>query len=318
MYGTSRGPRGLLFLRVLFLFLVFANPTNALGKTPICDFRTIQSEFAAGLQHYKAKKYAGAIGRWQPLAEQGFPPAQGRMAWLIGNGFGRKAALEKATFWAWLGSWGGDVGGARLLQRLKKALPDAKFKKAIAKAKSWRPNIPDCWDGKPSVNLKPDGRNIHFRKYLITIDDSLPEKSLEAFSGGMRMAIETAYRAIPIAPFFLPAIDVFEIIPSDKYDRYVGWKRGAHANVMLVSLGNFLDSDPSFLALAITQEAIRMVFSRTPEAYYVDPFVRSYKKKNFYGSNPNFSLGEYFIALILHRKMAMAPAVLCPVLDTRN
>ncbi len=250
----------------------------------VCDLASLLAEYKTGLDRHRGKDYVGALAHWRPLAEQGFPPAQSRLAWLHGKGLGVKADVQKSAFWALVAAREADASGRLMASRLRKDLTQADFAKAERRARSWRPLMPDCWENHEGKSERLDKRRLRLGKYLIIVNEKLPDKVVEPIFKKMRQVLASVGEAHPLAPLFLPAIDAFVIFPSDRNDRYVGWRSEGPGNVLLLSLGNFLDDRPTFVGRMIFLEAARWVFANTPGSRFVDPLVATHKNKKLYGT----------------------------------
>jgi hypothetical protein len=267
----------------VFVYFALLTPT-APHAGAVCDLASLLAEYKTGLNRHRDKDYVGALARWRPLAEQGFPPAQSRLAWLHGKGLGVKADIKESAFWALIAARGEDASGRLMASRLRKNLTQADFAKAERRARSWRPLMPDCWENHKGKSERLDKRRLRLGKYLIIVNKQLPDEVAELVFNKMRQVLATAGGTHPLAPLVLPAIDAFVIVPSDRYDRYVGWWTGGPGNVLLLSRGNFFDDRLTFVGRMIFLEAARWVFANTPGSRFIDPLVATHKNKKLYGT----------------------------------
>ncbi len=266
----------------LVCFMLLSPSAPQAGE--ICDMASLIAAYKTGLERHQGKNYAAALVNWRSLAKQGFPPAQSRLAWLYGKGLGVKADVQKSAFWALIAARGRDAHGRLMASKLRKKLTQADFAEAERRAQSWRPLMPDCWRSHEGKSKRLEKCRLRLGKYLIIINEQLPDKVVEPIFKKMRQILANAGKIHTLAPLFLPAIDVFVIVPSDRNDRYVGWWSEGPGNVLLLSLGNFLDDRSVFLGRMVFLEAVRWVFANAPESRFTDPLVTTHKNKKIYGT----------------------------------
>lgn len=84
------------FLLNIAVYLVCLAPLNA-------------QDFSVGEEYYKTGDYANALKVWTPLAEQGDPNAQYKLAWMYDFGNGISENNSKAVIWYRLAAEQGHV-----------------------------------------------------------------------------------------------------------------------------------------------------------------------------------------------------------------
>lgn len=272
------------FGRLLLLsgFLVAGSGASAAN---LCAIDELIESHKAGLAHYREKDYESARARWQPLAEIGFPPAQGRLAELHAQGRGQTSVdLKEAGKWAVFASHAGDGEGAEAAATIKKAIGDDAFQEITATAAKWRPTLPPCLRFNYGRFEAVDGHSARIGPSLVRLDPRFPDETAKEILERFRVTLGMALRMSASARLFLAPIKTYHIIPGDKYDRYVGWKSDARGRDLEMTVGNVLDKSPTFLATSILQEATREVYRRIPGARLNDPYHRTFKGKRIVGS----------------------------------
>ncbi|MEK7245580.1 MAG: hypothetical protein AAB223_06140 [Pseudomonadota bacterium] len=266
----------------------------------LCALDEMIESHKAGLARYREEDYEGARARWRPLAELGFPPAQGRMAELHARGRGGPAAdLKEAGRWAIFASQAGDVEGTEAVARIKKELGDVEFQKIMVAAKGWRPALPPCLRFDYGRLESVDGHSARIGPSLVRLDPRFPDETAKEILERFRVTLGMALRMSASARLFLASIKTYRIIPGDKYDRYVGWKADARGRDLDLTVGNMLDKSPSFLSAAILQEATREAYRRIPGARLNDPYQRTFKDKRIVGSvYPDVDNQPFFDAVL--------------------
>ena len=291
--------RFVAFYRLLSLcgFLVAGGGASA---AELCAIDELIESHKSGLALYREEDYEGARARWRPLAELGFPPAQGRLAELHAEGRGGPAAnLKEAGRWALFASHAGDVEGTEAAAKIREALGEVAFQEIMAAAKGWRPTLPPCLRFDYGRFEAVDGHSARIGPSLVRLDPKFPDEAAKAILERFRAAFGLALRMSVSAALYLSPIKTYHIIPGDKYDRYVGWKAGARGRDLEMTVGNVLDKSPSFLAAAILQEATREAYRRIPGARLNDPYQRTFKGKRIVGSvYPDVNNQPFFNAVL--------------------
>ena len=275
--------RSVVLDRVLLLcgLLIAGGESSA---TELCTVDALIESHKTGLALYQAKDYEGAHARWRPLAELGFPPAQGRLAASLARNLDKaSAALEDAGRWAVFASHAGDSDGAEAAVAIKKVIGEEAFQK-IAAAARWRPTVPPCLKADYQRFTLLDKHSARIGPSMVRIDPRFPDDAAQAILRAFRATLGLALRASASAELYLSGIETYHIIPGDKYDRYVGWKADARGRELEMTHGNVLDKSPAFLAKAVLQEATREVYRRIPGAVLVDPYQKTFKSKRIVGS----------------------------------
>ena len=270
--------------RVLLLcgFLIAGGESNA---AELCTVEALIESHKAGLALYQAKDYEGAHVRWRPLAELGFPPAQGRLAASLAQTQDKSSAdFRDAGRWAVLASHAGDSEGTEAVATIKKAIGDDAFQEVTAAAAKWRPTVPPCLKADYRRFELMDGHSARIGPSVVRLDPRFSDDTAKAILKIFRTTLGLALRMSASAELYLSAIKTYHIIPGDKYDRYVGWKAGARGRDLEMTHGNVLDKSPAFLAMAILQEATRDVYRRIPGAGLIDPYQKTFKSKRVVGS----------------------------------
>lgn len=266
-----------------------------------CSVAPMIGAYKAGLARYQENNVAAARALWQPLADLGFPPAQGQIAGLYARGLGGLAAdLAEAGKWAVLAARAGDGGSTRIVDQIAKALGDAAFRDVIAAVDAWRPALPACLRLDDPRGEKLDAHRARVGPSVVQVDTRFPDKTAAAIVARFRQVVDEARRLSPAATLYLSSIKAYHVIPGDKYDRYVGWKVGKQGSELEMTAGNMLDKSSTFLATAIVQEASRELYRQIPGATLNDPYQHTYKGKRIVGSvYPDVNNRPFFEAVLL-------------------
>ena len=270
------------------------------GAAPLCTVDALIESHMAGLALYQAKDREGAYALWRPLAELGFPPAQGRLALSLAQNRDQSSAdLKDAGVWAVFAAQAGDSEGTAAAATIKTAVGDEAFEQINAAAAKWRPTVPGCLKTDYRRFALLDGHGARIGPSVVRLDPRFSDDAARAILKIFRATLGLALRMSASAELYLSGIKTYHIIPGDKYDRYVGWKADARGLEMEMTHGNVLDKSPTFLAMAILQEATREVYRRIPGAALVDPYQKTYKSKRIVGSvYPDVNNQPFFDAVL--------------------
>lgn len=285
-------PKTLLAAETLMVSLD-AFETNA-GDT-YCGINDILKGYAKGLRAYQQKDYSKARTHWAPLADRGFQPAARWRAVIYANGKDMKQDLMEAAFWAKVAAHGMDVQGRKISLVLRGKLTPAEQKTVDERFKAWSPNVAQCW-GDSGADQRTDNYSFISRFGIkVLIDPRLKKEAADLVYSRFTNIIDLARRSIPMAELYLLAVEQAEIHVGDRYDRFLRFKPGVKGNVLQISIGNFLDKEPQFVAQAIAYEALRHVYSRLGKSKFTDPYTVTYKGKRFVGSiYPDADNKEFF------------------------
>ncbi len=248
-----------------------------------CTLDSVANEYARALAKHREGDFKGARSILGPLANQGIGPAQSKLASMLWKGEG-VADKAKAAFWAALSDRQGDLFGASVLTKMKKDPSNAAaIDKANKDAKGWKPETPNCLKIE-GLEVKPlNDQAVRVGRFAVVLNPGLPKNEAEAGKTGMKRVLRKALDSDPLARAYLPLIQGFEVIPSNRYDRYIGW-RTQQGHVLWLSSGNFQDKDASIAAKTVVMEARRRVYDRMEGALLRDPLVRRMAGKKVYGS----------------------------------
>lgn len=252
-----------------------------------CTVAEMLTRYNAGLAALMAKDGERARGHFETLARQGFPPAQRQMAHFHAEGkAGVVLDVNAAAKWAAVAAKNGDQGALDLSASLKKTLGETGFAFAAESAKEWRPELPACLDPQSQERKPVDRTSVRIGNSVVRVvgKDSLTDNVLGKIFDQAELVIRTARQHSTLGALFLPSVRVFEILPGDKYDRYVGWKPGEAGSTLQLTIANLLDRSPAFAATALMLEAARDVYGRLPDSRFADPYLWIYRGKKVHQS----------------------------------
>ena len=266
----------------LVIGLTMAMPVEAAG---VCSYATTLSKFKKAGKLYKAKKYRRSVAAIRPLADQGFHQAQTWLAAMHKKGIGglTKDPLEAAK-WAALATNSWDVRARKLLVEIEKQLSPQQKEDVKARVANWKAGSSKC--PAPSKSGKRIGSyemaNDHF---TLIIDEGLPETAVPGVFDLVNSIYTWIHQSLPNGPALISLGKRVHLIVTDRYDRYVGWRKYDGKNYeMVFSLGYLLDKENRFLAQAIAEELVRRSYSFFPKIPYSDPRVRSLDGVHLVGS----------------------------------
>jgi hypothetical protein len=264
--------------------VIWAWPTRAAEGGPACTIDDMVAGYNAGRAAWTARDHAAARARFEPLARQGFPPAQRRLAMLLAEGSGGiDKDLTQAGLWAVLAARSADQGASAVAAAIRKAVGAAAFAEIEASAKAWKPELPACL-GEPDAQAVPvDRSSARFGRALIRVaGEGFKDDVAGKILARAAQVVRAANQRSPFGRLLLPSVEEYEILPGDKYDRFVGWKPGDEGRILRVSVANLLDTSVAYAAHAIMLEAAREVYRRLPDSRLVDPHVVAHKGKKIY------------------------------------
>ena len=268
------------FVVALFAFVV-SNVSHA--KTTDCSMDRVLGDYRQALKDTASKKYLAASKTWVRLSNIGFAPAQRKMAFLKANGTKKK--LVEAAFWAGIASfYGSDAGGFVLKQKIDKKLSEKERKAVEKRIKSWTPSADACWKRLSDKIKRKSTRNWVLENGIsVQFQKNVPGELVAGLAPMVPNLFEIVRKGLKTGGLYLSVIDRIEIKMGDRYDRFVGWKRGKK-DVLVISTGNFLEQNASFAATAILQAVLRRVYVKMPKSYFLDHFSKTTEKKLLVGS----------------------------------
>lgn len=248
-----------------------------------CSFSEIARHYKSGLQFAASELPSDSFAKLLILAEAGFSPAQREVSKSIEGGRGAERSPYKAALWAELAFRSGDMEGRNLSLTYRAALTDDQRQRVNAAAEAWTARAVKCPGGRVTFHGHASSLNtplivkIGFNK-LIKPEDRPPIKAR------INNMLDQALRSEPSARLYLGMIDEIEIYHGSRYHRYVGWRKNSKRNVLRFASSNLEDTQLDFMAKALVVEAKRRAFSLMPDAEYLDPHMRRFNGKYFFGS----------------------------------
>ena len=255
------------------------------GGAGTCSIAAMTAAYNAGYASYEAQKFDDARRHWEPLAGLGFSPAQARIADMHAGGQGGLAKNQKeALRWAVLAAAGHDARGAALVAGLRGSLGEDAVKEGVEAARAWTATPGDCRDVLEGTPTWIDTHTLRLGSALVRVNSALNETLRQQVAERFPKVIAAAVRRVPPARLYLQEIAVYEVVPGDLYDRYLGWKHERVGKEIQLTIGNLLDDTPEVPAQVLLLEAAREVYRQMPAAQLLDPYLRTYKGKRLLGS----------------------------------
>lgn len=118
----------------------------------------------------------------------------------------------------------------------------------------------DCW---PGTGKRAGDHRGRFAGFDVVVDDKLPRKVATFVLTRIGKVLARAYAKDDVAAGYLKNLDKVEVAASSTGNRFVGWRRGK-GEVMLVSVGSFLDKKAGFLVDSIVRAAREKVSKENP------------------------------------------------------
>lgn len=113
----------------------------------------------------------------------------------------------------------------------------------------------------------------------LRLDSRIPAKLADAIRARMPLVLDLAGKRLAAADLDLKPVRRIEVVGSDLYTRYVGWKAG-DGGVLRMALASFADDKPDFAALSVALEVARHKAGGKVD----DPYRRLVRGKILYGS----------------------------------
>lgn len=275
-------------------------PGGGAGASEPCSLAFVVSAYAAGVAQDRKGDRQGALTQWRPLAENGFPPAQRRLAAHLAD----KGDLAEAAFWALAASRGADLEGVRLAETLRLKMDVSTFAAAGKRVRARPVAYAGCRSGWPGKGERDGTHRLVLDGFDVVASEKLDKKVSVFVLKRVASILSHARKKLPLAALVLPELDRVEILSSDANTRYVGWRNGKK-NILRLTASDFLDKKPDFLAKAIALSAARYAARRIPDLNLRDPYYRERNGKRLIGSvYPDIKNGAFFKAV--DRVLAMA------------
>ncbi len=300
-----------------FLWAVLAaGAASAAPAVGPCSLTFVVSAYAAGLNQEAKGDRKGALVQWRPLAEQGFPPAQRRLAeHLLAS-----ADETGAAYWALAAAAGGDKAGAKLARTLKENLEWDVFVSIRKKVRARLPAYVDCLPGWPGTGTVDGPRSITLNGIKVTAHDRLDDEAVDFAFRRLAAVLALARKELPLAALVLPETKRIEILPGGTNNRYADWgdKGREDRNVLHITASSFHDKTSGFLARTIAWAAARHAAKHLPDMALEDPYVRRIGTMTLVGSvYPDVKNAPFFEAMARVLKMAtQLPSDLRRVIET--
>jgi hypothetical protein len=142
--------------------------------------------------------------------------------------------------------------------------------------------------------VRAEGTKVELR-----LDSRIPAKTADAVRKRLSVVLGQAGKRLAAAGLDLKGIRRIEVVATDRYTRYVGWREG-NGGAMRMALPSLADDSPDFTALAISLEVARRHTGDKQD----DPYRRLVRGKFLVGSvyddvdnGPFYAAAEKALAL---------------------